>query len=241
MPLPPPPPSSPRTRGSSGNGFPGPVTDGVVPAHAGVLRSSSAASRSASCRPRARGGPPYLGLLRIPWDGSSPRTRGSSHRHLPRADRRRVVPAHAGVLRGSRWPPTAPGRRPRAREGPPDNLATRMTTAQSSPRTRGSSEVRVHVVLVVQVVPAHAGVLPRTGRWSRRRRRRPRARGGPPGTVIADLAWLRSSPHSRGSSRDVDRRGRRRGVVPALAGVLPRRGAGSSRMAGRPRARGGPP
>ena len=152
--------SSPRERGSSRAPATLPASWVVVPARAGVIRSSSRAARSSTRRPRASGGhPDELRTLR---------------------DELAVVPARAGVIR---WlPHRAPEdrRRPRASGGHPALGVQDPAAGGSSPRERGSSRASPGAGGRRGVVPARAGVIrsrPPT-RWPGSRR--PRASGGHP-------------------------------------------------------------
>ncbi len=173
----------------------------VVPAHAGVLRTTSA-----SCTV-------YVTPL-------SPRTRGCSDKEGSVIEWRAVVPAHAGVLRRR----ARTGRRasccPRARGGAPRRPTARVRCGGLSPRTRGCSERRIAHVRTDRVVPAHAGVL-RVGTCRVFRDPCcPRARGGAPTWEEAYWELRRLSPRTRGCSGAVDALRTCRVVVPAHAGVL---------------------
>ena len=111
--------SSPRTRGCSPHVVADPHPQRVVPAHAGVFRSASSASRPRTCRPRARGGVPHTWSLVDGGGTSSPRTRGCSQMARLAGDIARVVPAHAGVFLNHPPQRVLRMRRPRARGGVP--------------------------------------------------------------------------------------------------------------------------
>ena len=170
--------SSPRTRGCSPNPFRSLLIVSVVPAHAGVFRSTTRSPTRTRSRPRARGGVPRRYSTKAVHFRSSPRTRGCSRTRSPRWNAESVVPAHAGV-----FPPTPRGvarstvvpahagvfrragrrrrgrtGRPRARGGVPLDESGCLAGAGSSPRTRGCSCSLVRPVHISPVVPAHAGV-----------------------------------------------------------------------------------
>ncbi len=114
-------PSSPLTRGSSGRGVPGPVQAAVLPAHAGVIRAPGGqrveaavlpvhagvirrrcpTGRRRRSPPRPGGGHPNPAGRRCVPTSSSPLTRGSPGAPGAAAPRVAVLPAHAGVIRGS--------------------------------------------------------------------------------------------------------------------------------------------
>ena len=216
-------PSSPRTRGCSASTSGDRDRDGVVPAHAGVFRRGSRRTRSRACRPRARGGVPGTTGDLLARMESSPRTRGCSEPGGPARQRPCVGPAHAGVFRSEGSVGTAARGRPRARGGVPITTQVSGVGATSSPRTRGCSR-RVHrETHSLGVVPAHAGVFP-CARWSRRSpTRRPRARGGVPNPWRRPCSARSSSPRTRGCSVRGRRPRQGHRVVPAHAGVFPRR------------------
>ncbi len=172
---------------------------------------------------------------------SSPRERGSSPLRAVGTLARVVVPARAGVIR-CMWTdcPFRP-RRPRASGGHPSPYRLGAGPLLSSPRERGSSVVLRRRVRSAVVVPARAGVIPRSrGTWPPRWRR-PRASGGHPSNVFFQARLTRSSPRERGSSYPAARRGGPRGVVPARAGVIPGRSPTLRPQRRRPRASGGHP
>ena len=172
---------------------------------------------------------------------SSPRTRGSSVAGLPHRPHPDVVPAHAGVIPGTARMQWVLHCRPRARGGHPRRLPSPARPPPSSPRTRGSSPHPVADQRGGVVVPAHAGVIPRAWPCRCGRGRRPRARGGHPGTSTTWSPTSASSPRTRGSSaaphppQGADR------VVPAHAGVIRAAPTSTPCTACRPRARGGHP
>ncbi len=192
-------------------------------------------------RPRTRGGHPAPDHhCRVPG-ASSPHTRGSSrHTRMGESDRG-VVPAHAGVIPSRKsWRGASAGR-PRTRGGHPTAVDNDGGDTMSSPHTRGSSHVRPLAMIGPGVVPAHAGVIPRVAARSSPTSRRPRTRGGHPGSIWCPYVLWGSSPHTRGSSRPQREEVLRNRVVPAHAGViLPTRSCTTAALS-RPRTRGGHP
>ena len=221
--------SSPRTRGCSPFDAGGLGGGAVVPAHAGVFRPSARPPSTCTSRPRARGGVPSSPSTANPPSGSSPRTRGCSAGGQGRRHRRDVVPAHAGVFRSRPGTCSRSRRRPRARGGVPKGGGSGRCTKRSSPRTRGCSVSRLGTTSLLAVVPAHAGVFPRTATRARLTVCRPRARGGVPYTRTTTLTISASSPRTRGCSGRPQGRPDAAGVVPAHAGVFPRRRPASGR------------
>ncbi len=134
---------SPRTRGWSLQGLRTRPGAKVVPAHAGVVPSSMALAVLPLRGPRARGGGPRGRRLRCRRAEWSPRTRGWS--------RLRECRRHG--LGGG----------PRARGGGPWAYTGTNGDGMWSPRTRGWSPRVMWDGSAPEVVPAHAGVVPRPG------------------------------------------------------------------------------
>ncbi len=193
-------PSSPPTRGCSRDGSDVPGRGDVVPAHAGVLRSGTSTRRPANRRPRPRGGAPVTSALSTAPTWSSPPTRGCSPEDVDEWVIGGVVPAHAGVLRVARVAARDPHGRPRPRGGAPSSEPCAAATSRSSPPTRGCSPDARRAAQHPVVVPAHAGVLPPVAPQLSPCGRRPRPRGGAPGTVMPSRPRTTSSPPTRGAT-----------------------------------------
>ncbi len=173
-------PSSPPTRGCSG-----PLGDqrwhsSVLPADAGVFRRLTAASLSRPGLPRRRGGFPTYLALQLLARSSSPPTRGFSDWENNARWPSGVLPADAGVFRGSAAARGSRPRPPRQRGGVPTDYIGAVYSAASSPPTRGCSDAAVGVRPAVRVLPADAGVFRPEGSASGGRGRPPRRRGGAP-------------------------------------------------------------
>ncbi len=233
--------SSPRSRGWSRAA--GGLVAGlaVVPALAGVVPTPAPPPTRIVSRPRARGGGPSSTSAGASFGSSSPRSRGWSPDREDRRDEHDVVPALAGVVPGRPRRTTGRASRPRARGGGPGFTGLVSWRVMSSPRSRGWSQRRHAPERGRLVVPALAGVVPRSTAGGSARHGRPRARGGGPCRASMVLVAEMSSPRSRGWSSGDHTGGSDPGVVPALAGVVPGpRGSLPSRRC-RPRARGGGP
>ena len=193
--------------------------------------------------------------------GFSPRRRGSSRLQDLSPGRRRVLPAQAGVI-----PPTGrhcggAGSSPRAGGGHPDSKTGVIRRPPFSPRRRGSSRPVCLDFQHPHVLPAQAGVIPPDSPTPHGRQGSPRAGGGHPWTRRARTLRTGFSPRRRGSStwqsRGMELIGfspRRRGssllraahheagiVLPAQAGVIPRRAPMWMEGCRSPRAGGGHP
>ncbi len=191
---------SPRTRGwSPALGMDG-APEGVLPAHAGMVPAAIRVRRCASCAPRARGDGPMRRAGGRSWVPCSPRTRGWSLDQLIEAHILNVLPAHAGMV-----PATGPWSAagccaPRARGDGPRQLRQTQPQLVCSPRTRGWSQADLFGVGVEAVLPAHAGMVPRStapGSWARGA---PRARGDGPWSAAWPPVKSMCSPRTRGWS-----------------------------------------
>ena len=131
--------------------------------------------------------------------------------------------------------------RPRTRGGHPRQALKPPSKLMSSPHTRGSSRSSRRSRSTRTVVPAHAGVIPKRTACPCSRACRPRTRGGHPVGNGLRYRLYQSSPHTRGSSRKVDRLRHHPHVVPAHAGVIPTPRCYSATTRRRPRTRGGHP
>ena len=233
--------SSPPARGCSPDHDVCPPCGDVVPARAGVFRSTPAPPAPRMRRPRPRGGVPEYRCGECRRTMSSPPARGcSSSREAP-PKYAGVVPARAGVFRRARCAGAAPSGRPRPRGGvPPRELLAAMVNA-SSPPARGCSVLLPAHRRLIDVVPARAGVF-RAG-WGVQRAvsGRPRPRGGVPAHSAACCTWTMSSPPARGCSVGLPPRSRPHSVVPARAGVFPDIPSGPQGRWCRPRPCGGVP
>ncbi len=212
---------SPRTRGWSPHPSPRRCTSGVLPAHAGVVPGRRRPARRGFRAPRARGGGPVPRARRQMPDACSPRTRGWSQPHEPEGKESFVLPAHAGVVPGSSRVAGQRTSAPRARGGGPVRASAPARTCPCSPRTRGWSRVRLLRADAVDVLPAHAGVVPTPGRSPAPCTCAPRARGG--GPYVAGVAgWsIECSPRTRGWSRTAAPRAERWCRAPRARGGGP--------------------
>ena len=172
--------SSPRERGSSPDALILSMRRHVVPARAGVIRTSGRTALLRSSRPRASGGHPPARRICRECPVSSPRERGSSRHPTRFVDQRGVVPARAGVIQGWRTHMLGEKCRPRASGGHPVRPGVTVVPVMSSPRERGSSAWGARAGARIQVVPARAGVIPSPRRPPSSGSSRPRASGGHP-------------------------------------------------------------
>ncbi len=180
-----------------GTPTPGPAPP-VLPADAGVFRSSPPPGRRPRGPPRRRGGVPLANPGHDSRPESSPPTRGCSgvavHRDRPTG----VLPADAGVFRTTGSAPASSGRPPRRRGGVPALESEGLVRSVSSPPTRGCSARRAARHRPPPVLPADAGVFRRWPPPGVVRSRPPRRRGGVPPSTSSACGTSWSSPPTRG-------------------------------------------
>ncbi len=271
--------SSPPARGSSPSKRAMSATGPVVPARAGIFPPRRDADDDSVRRPRPRGDLPPADPISPRGSTSSPPARGSSLVRVSHGAATSVVPARAGIFPGRRRRTGKAVGRPRPRGDLPTVSVVAERFCLSSPPARGSSLGGEFRRGGHTVVPARAGIFPRTRHATCPRRSRPRPRGDlpsppaettpayrssppargssarsraarpdlvgrprprgdlpAPSSAASSAAW--SSPPARGSSASLRRLGGRRAVVPARAGIFPRRSGRRRRGWGRPRPRG---
>ena len=106
--------SSPRMRGSLQLMVVAAVSLGIIPAHAGLTRTSSAGGTTSWDHPRACGAHIRHDREAHPAWGSSPRMRGSPNQNTDDGPRQGIIPAHAGLTRIRRIKNGNTGDHPRA-------------------------------------------------------------------------------------------------------------------------------
>ena len=232
---------SPRTRGWSHADPNRHRSPPLLPAHAGMVPSWSGASRAPSSAPRARGDGPHPAERSAVDLPCSPRTRGWSRPRRRADDPRPLLPAHAGMV------PRPPGRRwqalsaPRARGDGPGGVGEAAARDHCSPRTRGWSQEQVGRLIETQLLPAHAGMVPRAAGTAAAARTAPRARGDGPAAIRRIVHEPTCSPRTRGWSRGAGTQGAEPGLLPAHAGMVPVLAAARPERQAAPRARGDGP
>ncbi len=110
---------------------------------------------------------------------------------------------------------------PRARGDGPDEEPERAPVRNCSPRTRGWSRSAPLPAWSDRLLPAHAGMVPRTAPSPRGIRTAPRARGDGPARMRHELEVMYCSPRTRGWSLPAVRLRRIPPLLPAHAGMVP--------------------
>ena len=172
--------------------------------------------------PLARGDGPGTRPCRSRATPCSPRTRGWSPKPGPRSRGDSVLPAHAGMVPLHRTPPFFSACAPRARGDGPEAHHQHLIDRKCSPRTRGWSRQGPEGLRPVGVLPAHAGMVPSSAPRSRARPSASRARGDGPRPPPADFFSSMCFPRTRGWSPASRGTERRKSVLPAHAGMVPR-------------------
>ena len=171
---------------------------GIIPAHAGFTVRRTGWRGRLKDHPRTRGVYQVSRYERSSSEGSSPHTRGLLTGESRLRGLRGIIPAHAGFTSVSSSPLSLTWDHPRTRGVYRARTADPYPDAGSSPHTRGLLP-RIHLdIVVLRIIPAHAGF---THHHTARRPRNPdhpRTRGvyGPNGPSPATS--LGSSPHTRG-------------------------------------------
>ena len=176
--------SSPLTRGKLYPSVQFRALRGLIPAHAGKTRSTASSTRSPPAHPRSRGENrcACLGVRVVP--GSSPLTRGKRELFGADAERRGLIPAHAGkTVEGGAHEVRLPAH-PRSRGENGATMDKIVALVGSSPLMRGKREGHGRAVSLPGLIPAHAGKTV----W-------PVVRG----------QYAQAHPRSRGENRDVGR------------------------------------
>ena len=233
---------SPRERGWSLGPHDRLAARQVLPARAGMVPSGPNWRGAAPRAPRASGDGPAARFIHRQVLECSPRERGWSLGGLMLRWVEVVLPARAGMV-PARTLALRPSRRaPRASGDGPATPGRDLVPALCSPRERGWSRCGRPGVDLGGVLPARAGMVPRTRRRRGFAMRAPRASGDGPGAQPIDITEHLCSPRERGWSVGegvVDRGGH---VLPARAGMVPSRPSASRCPTRAPRASGdGPP
>ena len=232
---------SPRTRGWTHLDADDLLGAYLLPAHAGMDPGAGVDAGATSSAPRARGDGPQG------WAGGgysflcSPRTRGWTRSRCGWCPRSRLLPAHAGMdpIQVRMVSQIAPA--PRARGDGPVLVAWACSSARCSPRTRGWTHLRTRAFGPGRLLPAHAGMDPSRAPCAATQVPAPRARGDGPDEPRTEAARRPCSPRTRGWTHGERSAARTEFLLPAHAGMDPRRAARILVRETAPRARGDGP
>ena len=150
--------SSPRMRGSRRAQLQDRERAGIIPAHAGLTVSIVLDKTTKWDHPRACGAHMAVGTAVLLAQGSSPRMRGSLLRGTAMPAALGIIPAHAGLTLLRPIKGLTQGDHPRACGAHSIASAQISALSGSSPRMRGSQEYLDILLVVVGIIPAHAGL-----------------------------------------------------------------------------------
>ena len=191
---------------------------GIIPAYAGNTISSSAYPAWCQDHPRVCGEhlDPACGG-RMFW-GSSPRMRGTPSGIQTLGTTVRIIPAYAGNTsiehRKRRWN----WDHPRVCGEHHENRRISAPRLGSSPRMRGTQDLRARVGINSGIIPAYAGNTSPIGFARMLHRDHPRVCGEHQHRAPETAMELGSSPRMRGTRRRSAIRTRTCGIIPAYAG-----------------------
>ncbi len=232
---------SPRTRGWTPDRWELIRDRLLLPAHAGMDPVPEPGPGRPCAAPRARGDGPPNGACTCRWPACSPRTRGWTQARLDGWRAPNLLPAHAGMDPGPARRVARPEPAPRARGDGPVARVRSSGDRHCSPRTRGWTRDGRPVRRQERLLPAHAGMDPGLRKSRPRWSAAPRARGDGPPEAGPDAARGVCSPRTRGWTRTRSSQSWTVALLPAHAGMDPRRGRRPARTPTAPRARGDGP
>jgi len=227
---------SPRMRGWSLPPCRHEITERLLPAHAGLVPWRLECRTGTRPAPRACGVGPVGTAPEEHHLGCSPRMRGwSLVRACARVDGP-LLPAHAGLVPAGRRLRSAAPSAPRACGVGPAFSARASREQDCSPRMRGWSHDRRRHRAHRDLLPAHAGLVPRLDSERVPERPAPRAWGVGPAGVGGAAGDVICSPRMRGWSRRNKSEKDWRSLLPAHAGLVPSAVSGVQPRAAAPRA-----
>ena len=192
---------------------------GIIPAHAGLTCSHLTHGPSCRDHPRACGAHNTDTITNRPLQGSSPRMRGSHELVGPDAVTRGIIPAHAGLTTSATSFLCPIRDHPRACGAHHSTFSLCFNDMGSSPRMRGSRQLRAGGLVCDGIIPAHAGLTVSSNTNSNRRRDHPRACGAHYQATTGEKWYTGSSPRMRGSLSCIHIRKIIHGIIPAHAGL----------------------
>ena len=170
-----------------------------IPACAGNSSKSMPGAPSNTVHPRLRGELKSIEGIDICWCGSSPLTRGTQSKALPRTVPRRFIPAYAGNSFSLSHHPIHYSVHPRLRgELPPKSSFGDMNIG-SSPLTRGTPFSHRNICVLQRFIPAYAGNSDAAGTVFYESAVHPRLRGELASLQTSFTPLAGSSPLTRGT------------------------------------------
>ncbi len=191
--------SSPRVRGTAVCRCDHRYSQRFIPARAGNSTFAGCSSMRAPVHPRACGEQSVAFAFAALMVGSSPRVRGTGHRHSDRPAVARFIPARAGNSPSRPRPPPRRPVHPRACGEQRFGVNQQHPGFGSSPRVRGTGRPRHACACPRRFIPARAGN--RHGSWTGPFPApvHPRACGEQAAAGAAGVGNAGSSPRVRGT------------------------------------------
>ena len=208
----------------------------IIPAHAGQTGRDRHSQRRQPDHPRACGANAIPTIPTTRTRGSSPRMRGKQEYTHPYGISGRIIPAHAGQTRRSRWRCCRCPDHPRACGANFAGNEAGWARAGSSPRMRGKQRTGHRVQAARRIIPAHAGQTKPAWHRSLMPSDHPRACGANSGQPQTGGDDFGSSPRMRGKRPLPVPAMRQRRIIPAHAGQTPNGYAHVQHPADHPRA-----
>ncbi len=207
----------------------------LLPARAGMVPSAAAEAHGPWAAPRTRGDGPDRCGERGQEPVCSPHARGWSPVAPGATPSGSLLPARAGMVPARSASATWRVAAPRTRGDGPSTGKTTSKRPPCSPHARGWSLPGVVLHVRGVLLPARAGMVPPSGRFSARSMTAPRTRGDGPEYRDAVAKNDLCSPHARGWSHPRRPRRLTSALLPARAGMVPapRRGCRSVHAAPR--------
>ena len=210
--------SSPRMRGTRGCLCGEGWSVGIIPAHAGNTPCPRARSPQTRDHPRACGEHPWLYKASPSGPGSSPRMRGTRGCIQIASRRLGIIPAHAGNTTMTTTQAAQHEDHPRACGEHGGVCCMCNVRTGSSPRMRGTQLAHLFSLVLVGIIPAHAGNTTSIGMTSHYTQDHPRACGEHAPIDCWPVFDGGSSPRMRGTLAPMcGARGSPR-IIPAHAG-----------------------
>ena len=210
--------SSPRMRGTPGDGVKDGRIYGIIPAYAGNTRRSARPPARRRDHPRVCGEHMLTGLVCWVISGSSPRMRGTLPPDALSLVYVGIIPAYAGNTYFGRWRGTALRDHPRVCGEHVSGRKYCSILLGSSPRMRGTLGGHAWRVLFEGIIPAYAGNTSFMFNRLACRRDHPRVCGEHVGQVNDAACTGGSSPRMRGTRANRPLTPWPTGIIPAYAG-----------------------
>ena len=187
---------------------------GLIPAHAGKTQVGPQHWSRCWAHPRSRGENVFVSERRRASRGSSPLTRGKPDSSAGPRRGRGLIPAHAAKTTLPQPRAGTPRAHPRSRGENSSSARPGDLVCGSSPLTRGKQPVNNDPIVVIGLIPAHAGK-------TEARTKRPLAAGAHPRSPGANTASAACCGTTPGSSPLTRGKRRRRALPVVEAGLIP--------------------